>query len=197
MRRAKSVDDYIQNSANWYAELNRLCTILRSSPLDEEIKWGAPCYTYRGKNVVGVGGFQKYFGLWFHQGALLKDDSKVLINAQEGVTRALRQWRMTAASDIKPAIIKRYIKESISHVESGQEIRSERNKALNVPEVLSKAMRRHKGATAAFKGLRKGLQREYAEYIESAKRDDTRLRRIEKILPMIVAGVGLNDKYRR
>lgn len=197
MRRAKSVDDYIQTAELWPAELTRLCTILRATPLVEDIKWGAPCYTYKGKNVVGIGGFKKYFGLWFHQGALLKDDAKVLVNAQEGVTKALRQWRMTTANDIKPAIIKRYVNEAIAHIESGNEISAVRGNSVTVPDILASAMRRQKGVTAAFRNLRKGLQREYAEYIDTAKRDDTKRKRIEKILPMIAAGIGLNDKYRR
>lgn len=87
MKRAKSVDDYVDQSDQWRDEIRRLREILRSTNLLEEIKWGAPCYTCKGKNVVGLGAFKSYFGLWFHQGALLKDDQKVLINAQEGVTK--------------------------------------------------------------------------------------------------------------
>jgi len=196
MKRANSVDDYIDQSDKWGDELEKLCEVLRSTKFQEDIKWGAPCYTYKGKNIVGVGAFKSYFGLWFHQGALLNDDNKVLINAQEGVTKALRQWRMTTASDIKPAIIKRYVKEATAHVDAGHEIRADRNRSIDVPDELQRAMRRHKGATAAFRNLRKGQQREYAEHISSAKRDETRKKRIEKLLPMITAGVGLNDKYR-
>ena len=109
MRRASSVDDYIDHAGQWQEELVRLREILCSTPLTEEVKWGGPCYTWNGKNIVGIGAFKSYFGLWFHQGALLKDDKKVLINAQEGKTRALRQWRMTSSADIKPGVIKRYV----------------------------------------------------------------------------------------
>ena len=126
----------------------------------------------------------------------MTDDENVLINAQEGKTKALRQWRMDSVAAIRPAIIKRYVKESIGHVNQGREIKADRSKPIVVPEEMQKAMRKYKGATAAFRALRPGLQREYADYIASAKRADTRQRRIEKILPMIVAGVGLNDKYR-
>lgn len=196
MKRAKSVDEFIAAADHWQSELMRLCEILRKTSLTEEVKWGGPCYTHNGKNVVGIGGFKSYFGLWFHQGALLRDDAGVLINAQEGKTRALRQWRMASAQDIKPVIIRRYVKEAISYVEAGREIKADRTKAIVVPDILRNAMRRAKGATAAFRELRPGLQREYADYIASAKRDDTRQKRIEKILPMIVAGKGLNDKYR-
>ena len=196
MKRAKSVDDYIRSAAQWQPELKRLRDILKGTQLEEEVKWGAPCYTFNGKNVVGIGGFKSYFGLWFHQGAMLDDKAGVLINAQEGKTKALRQWRMSAARDIKPVVIRQYIKESIAHIDSGREIKADRTKPILVPDELRKAMRRHKGATAAFRQLRPGLQREYANYVAEAKRDETKQRRIEKILPMIFAGKGLNDRYR-
>jgi uncharacterized protein YdeI (YjbR/CyaY-like superfamily) len=195
MRRAKSVDDYIANASVWKDELIRLRDVLCATPLTEEVKWGGPCYTYKGKNVVGIGAFKSYLGLWFYQGALLKDDESVLINAQEGKTKALRQWRMTTRTDIKPAIIKRYVKEAMTLVDQGREIKADRTAPIEVPKELQNAMRRHKGATAAFRKLRRGLQREYADYVASAKRDATKQNRVAKILPMIVAGVGLNDKY--
>ena len=197
MKRAKSVTGYLQEAKQWRDELLAIRKILQATRLDEELKWGAPCYTYQGKNVVGLGGYKSYFGLWFHQGALLQDDSGVLMNAQEGKTKALRQWRMTNAREIKPATIKRYVKEAIGHIESGRAITAERNKSLDIPQELQSAIRRFKGATAAFRALRPGLQREYADYISAAKRCVTKQNRIAKILPMIAAGVGLNDKYRR
>ena len=197
MRRAKSVEDYIANAGNWQDELIRLRKVLCSTSLNEEVKWGAPCYTWKSKNIVGIGAFKSYFGLWFHQGALLKDDKKVLINAQEGKTRALRQWRMTSSSEIKPSIIKRYVKEAIGHIDTGREIKAVRATTVDVHDDLTKAMRKHKGATTAFRELTPGRQREYSEYIASAKRDDTKWKRIEKVLPLIVDGIGLNDRYRR
>ncbi len=196
MQRAKSVDEYIENANHWRAELEQLRAVVKKTRIIEEVKWGSPCYTYNNKNVVGIGAFKSYFGLWFHQGALLKDEASVLINAQEGKTKALRQWRMHDAKDIRPAIIKHYINEAIGLVEAGKEIKAERNKAIHVPAELQQAMRRYKGASAAFGLMRKGLQREYADYIAAAKRDETKQRRIDKILPMIAKGVGLNDKYR-
>lgn len=196
MKRSGTVDDYIARAEQWQQELEQLRTILKSTGLVETIKWGGPCYTYNGKNVVGIGAFKSYFGLWFHQGTLLDDDAGVLINAQEGKTRALRQWRMQSAKDIKAATIRRYVKESIGHVESGKQVKAERSRPIVIPKQLANAIRRRKGATAAFRALRPGLQREYADYVAEAKRDATRVRRIDKILPMIIAGIGLNDRYR-
>ena len=196
MKRARSVDEYIDDAGIWTGELKRLRSILQSAELDEEVKWGSPCYTYDGKNVVGMAGFKSYFGLWFFQGALLKDDKKVLMNAQEGRTKALRQWRMQTAKEIKPAKIKSYVKEAIELAKEGKQIAPARNKPVVVPPELKKALQSNKTAGANFKNLRLGLQREYADYVAEAKREDTRLRRIEKILPMIDAGAGLHDKYR-
>jgi len=196
MKRFKSADDYFNENTLWPEEVARLRKILLATELREEVKWGGPCYTYNGKNIVGIGAFKSYFGLWFHQGALLMDEKSVLINAQEGKTRALRQWRMTKAADIKSSIIKSYVNEAIRNAHLGKEIKADRSKPVVDPAELQRAMRRHKGATAAFKALRRGLQREYAEYIAAAKRDDTKQRRIDKILPMISAGKGLHDQYR-
>ena len=196
MKRYKTVDDYISNAGEWQPALEQLREILQSTPLVEEVKWGAPCYTHNGKNVVGLAAFKGWVCLWFHQGALLKDSSNVLVNAQEGKTKALRQWRMQSSRDIKAGIIKRYIKEAIDLVEAGKEIKAERGKAITMPDELSKAMRRYKGATAGFRKLTPGKQREYAEFIATAKRDDTKQKRLDRILPMIASGVGLNDKYR-
>ena len=196
MKRARSVDEYINDAGIWKGELKRLRSILQSTELDEEVKWGGPCYTYNGKNVVGMAGFKSYFGLWFFQGALLKDAKKVLMNAQEGRTKALRQWRMQTTKEIKPAIIKSYVKEAIKLAKEGKQIAPARNKLVVVPPELKKALRSNKTAGNNFKNLRLGLQREYADYVAEAKREDTKLRRIEKILPMINAGAGLHDKYR-
>ena len=150
MQGAKSVDEYIAIAPQWGAELKRLRAVLKETRLTEEVKWGGPCYTYKGKNVVGIGAFKSYFSLWFHQGALLKDGASVLINAQERKTKALRQWRMSSAEDIRPAVITRYVVEAISLVEAGREIKADRNKAIDVPIELQKALRRHKGASTRF-----------------------------------------------
>ena len=196
MKRAGSVDEYISDASNWQGELERLREILRSTELEEDVKWGAPCYTCDGKNVVGMAGFKSYFGLWFHQGALLKDDKHVLMNAQEGRTKALRQWRMQSGKDIKPAIIKSYVREAIKLVQEGKQIAAARKKPVVIPAELKNALRTNKAAGQRFKSLRLGLQREYSDYIADAKRDETKQKRIEKILPMIRSGAGLHDKYR-
>lgn len=196
MKRAKSVDEYIADATNWQTELKRLREILLSTDLEEDVKWGAPCYTVGGQNVVGIGAYKSYFGLWFFQGVLLKDEKKMLINAQEGVTKALRQWRMISAEEIKPAMIKSYVNEAVNLAKEGRKVTPDRKKPVVVSPELKRALLGNKAAGSKFKKLRPGLQREYAEYVADAKRADKKPRRIEKIPPLISSGAGLNDKYR-
>lgn len=196
MKRFKTVDAYINSLENHQAEVVRLREILLSTDLEETVKWGGPCYTFGGENLVGLGAFKSYFGLWFHQGALLEDKQGVLMNCQEGRTKALRQWRMQTAKDIKPRFIKAYVKEAIELQKQGKGIKPDRNKALVVPAQLKQALGQNAKARQAFDALTKGKQREYADYIADAKRDETKAKRLEKILPMIAAGKGLLDKYR-
>lgn len=197
MKRYKTADEFYANAENWNEELNQLRDILTSTELEETVKWGAPCYTLDGKNVIGVGGFKSYFGLWFHQGALLKDERKVLVNAQEGTTKALRQWRFEDARAIDPKLIKSYVSEAIDNQRNGREIKADRNKELLVPEELAAALSKNKKAAAQFEEMTKGKKREYCDHISSAKREETKVSRIEKMMPLIEQGVGLHDKYRK
>ncbi|MGI9206095.1 MAG: YdeI/OmpD-associated family protein [Woeseiaceae bacterium] len=196
MGRIKSVEDYIDKAAHWSGELVRLRNILQRTELTEEIKWGAPCYTYENKNIVSIGAFKSYFGLWFHQGALLPDEKKVLINAQEGKTKALRQWRMHSSRDIKPATVKRYVKAAIQLAKDGKSIGPAKKKSTRMPDELQSALKRDTDAAAKFAELTPGKQREYSDYISDAKRSATKQSRVQKIIPLIKSGAGLNDQYR-
>jgi uncharacterized protein YdeI (YjbR/CyaY-like superfamily) len=196
MKRIRTIDEYIESVDQWRDELKPLRKILQATDLTEEIKWGGPCYTYHGKNVVGMASFKSYFGLWFHQGALLKDNTGLLVNAQEGTTMALRQWRMTSAADIKPNTIKAYVREAIQLVKDGRSIGPRKDRPIDAPPDLLAALQKNAAAKRAFDVMQPGLKREYADYVAGAKKDTTRQRRIEKVLPLIAAGKGLNDKYR-
>ena len=192
----KTVDDYLIDAAHWQEELIELHRILLSTELDETIKWGMPCYTYDGKNIVGMNGFKSYFGLWFHQGVFLSDPEKVLINAQAGKTKALRQWRMTSAKDIKADVIKAYIEESIQHTQAGKKVPNAAPRQLKLPPRLKFVLEKDSSLQAAFDKFRTAQQCDFADYISSAKQDVTKHRRLEKIIPLIQSGEGLNDKYK-
>ncbi len=196
MQRAKSVDEYLEIHAEWSAELSKLRGILTASELEEEVKWGAPCYTLSGKNVVGLGAFQQHVALWFHQGVYLQDKDGVLINAQEGTTKALRQWRFRRARDIPVRRVTAYVREAIENQRQGRALRPQAKKAIALPPELRRALRGRAAAERAFAALTPGRRREYAEYVASAKRAETKASRVAKVLPMIEAGFGLNDRYR-
>ena len=196
MHKAKTADEFFEKAPLWRKELVSLRQILRSCGLEEQIKWGAPCYAHGDANVVGIGAFKSYFGLWFFQGALLRDREDKLANAQEGRTKAMRQWRMTSVDEINPAVITRYVKEAKSLAEAGKKVNKTQRK-LVMPAALQKALTGDKKAGAAFKALTPGRQREYADYVSEAKLDETRAKRVAKIMPMIAEGVGLNDKYKK
>lgn len=143
-----------------------------------------------------MSGFKSYFGLWFHQGVYLSDPAKVLVNAQAGKTKALRQWRMSSAEDINAALIKSYIKESIEHAKAGRKVPPAAPRALKLPENLRTALKNDPALKTAFYNFRTAQQCDFADYISSAKQDATKQRRLEKIIPLIQSGVGLNDKYK-
>lgn len=194
MKSFKTVDDYIENARQWKDELDQLRNILLATGLTEEVKWGGPIYTYNGKNIAGIAGFKSYFGLWFHQGALLKDPKKKLINAQEGVTKALRQWRFSSAKEIDSKTIKAYVKEAIQNAKTGKVIKPT-SKIKLVSKELEDALKLNSAAAKQFNLLTPYKQRDYIEYISDAVKPETKIKRINKVIPMIKKGIGLNDKY--
>ncbi|MEM7106158.1 MAG: YdeI/OmpD-associated family protein [Bacteroidota bacterium] len=198
MKRYKTVDAFIEESGNWKDALVYLRKILNETELEETVKWGAPTYTINKKNVVGLGAFKSYAGLWFFQGALLSDKNRKLINAQKGITKALRQWRFDSVEEIKAneSVIRLYVDEAIENQKKGKEIKPAKNKPLIVPVELTNRFSNDASLRESFDSLTLTKKREYAEYIASAKREETKLRRLDKIIPMILEGVGLNDKYK-
>lgn len=196
MEMSKTIDEYLQKNLEWSKELNTLRELLLSTELKETVKWGFPVYTLDGKNVIGLGAFKGYAGIWFFQGSFLKDEMKVLINAQQGKTRGMRQWRFNSADNIDEENVLAYIHEAILNQAAGKEIKPERKKPIEIPEELLAAIKEDTDLKESFKALSKSYQREYAEYIAEAKKQETRLRRVDKIIPMILVGQGLNDKYK-
>lgn len=196
MKKVKSVDDYIASVEGWGEALEKLRSILLDTELEETVKWGGPVYAFDGKNVAGIGAFKSYFGLWFFQGALLKDYQNKLVNAQEGKTQALRQWRINSIEEIDEKLIKQYVTEAIQNQKEGRQIKPAKNKPLDIPAELAQAFEKNKLLKKAFDQFSLSKQREFTEYIGEAKREATRLARLEKSIPMILEGIGMNDKYR-
>ena len=195
MKRYTTVDEFIEAQEDHKNELSILRDILLELPLKETVKWGFPVYTYKGKNLVGLGSFKSYFGLWFYQGGLLSDHKKVLINAQEGKTKAMRQWRMNHVNDIDIATIKNYIGEAMRLQDEGKVIKPAKPKELVIPIELQAQLDDNEELRSQYFSLTPYKQRDYAEHIGSAKREETRISRLNKCIPLILQGKGLNDKY--
>ncbi len=195
MKKNSAVETFIESHEQWKAPLSRLRAILLSAGLEETIKWGMPVYVLEGKNIAGLAAFQFHFGIWFFQGALLKDEHNKLVNAQEGKTRAMRQLRFHSAEEIDEQVVKEYLAGAIRNQREGKEIKAPRRKPLVIPPELEHALESRPGLAESFGQLPHGKKRDYAEYISEAKRAETKAARLEKIIPMILAGKGLNDKY--
>ncbi len=194
MYKFKSVDEFYNSDLNTIEIARALRQLLLETELKEELKWAAPCYTYNGKHVVGIGCFKEHCALWFHQGVFLADKSKALIAASDS-TRGLRQWRFSSKEEMNEELIMSYILEAIENAKKGKEIEV-KEKVLIIPDELNEALDDH-GLQANFEAFTKSKKREFAEYIETAKQEKTKLNRLDKILPLIKDGVGLNDKYRK
>lgn len=198
MEYSSSVEEYVESHDVWGKELRALREIVLSTGLDETVKWGAPVYTHGGKNVVGLGAFKAYVGIWFYQGVFLKDEKNKLINAQENKTKALRQWRFASYDEIVSDVetIKAYVAEAVENEKQGKAIKPDREKPLVIPPELKAVLAATPDLREGFESLSKSKRREYAEYIAEAKRDETKQKRLDKIIPMISDGVGLNDRYK-
>lgn len=196
MKKYSNVDEFIAGQTKWQKELLLLREILSETELEETVKWGSPTYTIDGKNVIGILGFNDYFCIWFYNGVFLKDEENKLINAQKGVTKALRQWRFKNKSEIDRRLIKTYLDEAISNQKTGKEFKPEKKK-VEMPVLLDEALRKNEKALISFMAMTPFKQNEFKEFIASAKQEKTRLNRILKVIPLIENGIGLNDKYRK
>lgn len=191
------VTEYIVNQEKWTQELQLLRSFLLELNLEEAIKWGMPAYLYKGKNILGMSAFKNYVGLWFHQGVFLKDEKQLLLNAQEGKTKAMRQWRFNSIEEIDKSTVLEYVLEAMKNVDIGNEIKPASNKKpLEIPSYLANAFEKDQDLYLKFNELTLTKKREFTDYISEAKRETTKESRLQKIIPMIKNGIGLHDKYR-
>lgn len=192
MKKIGSIDDYMQSiPLSRQEELSWLRQVILEEVkgLEETIKWGAPVYCIKGKNVMGMAAFKSYVGLWFFQGIFLKDPYKYLVNAQEGRTKALRQWRFQNLDQMKPlkTSIIQYVNEAILNAKSELEIKPVHK--LDPIVLQSEFEERLKETPVAynyFNSLPKSHQRQYVGYIEEAKKKETRLKRVDKCILMLL-----------
>jgi uncharacterized protein YdeI (YjbR/CyaY-like superfamily) len=177
----------------WQTEIAELQTILSGFDLKEETKWGKPCYTLDGKNVVLIQGFKEYCTVLFFQGALLKDPKKLLV--QLGQVQAARVMKFTGAKEIatKASTIKAYVREAMAAAKAGRKVET-KPRELPVPDELTKKFRSDPRFKRAFAALTPGRQRGYFFHFNGAKQSATRTTRIEKAMPAIFEGRGFLER---
>ncbi|MEX1377593.1 MAG: DUF1801 domain-containing protein [Eubacteriales bacterium] len=194
IKMSSSVEHFINTETKWKDEFIKLRDILLDSEMKEEIKWGKPCYTINGKNVVLMHGFKDYCALLFIKGSLLKDDDKILVQQTENV-QAGRQIRFTSTEQIDKLskTIKKYIDEAIALEKTGAEIAYKKTDDCPIPPELVDKFADLPTLQKAFESLTPGRQRAYIYYFNQAKQSKTRTARIEKYVQKIFDGKGIND----
>jgi uncharacterized protein YdeI (YjbR/CyaY-like superfamily) len=188
------VDAFLKRQDKWRAEFVKLRKILLASGLTEELKWGQPCYALDGKNVALIHGFKEYCAILFHKGALLKDPQGVLIQQTKNV-QAARQIRFTGVQDVTrlEKTVKAYVREAIEIERAGLKVQLKKTEEFELPEELESKLTANAKLKAAFAALTPGRQRAYIFHFSQPKLSKTRAARVEKHLPRILEGLGLDD----
>lgn len=188
------VDWFFTKAEKWQDELKALRTVVLGCPLTEELKWGNPCYSYQGGNIVLIHAFKEYCALLFFKGALLKDPKGILIQQTRNV-QAARQIRFTKVRDITGmrADLKAYVHEAMEVEKAGLKVEFKKTAEFAVPAEFRKWLDEDRVLKTAFHALTPGRQRAYLLHFSSAKQSKTRESRIEKCIPRILDGLGLND----
>jgi uncharacterized protein YdeI (YjbR/CyaY-like superfamily) len=188
------VDAFIGRAEKWQEEFRELRRIVLDCGLTEELKWGVPCYTVDDRNVVLIHGFKEYCAILFVKGALLSDPGGILITQTENVQSA-RQVRFTEVDEIVELepIIKQTLQEAIAVEKSGLKVNFKKSTEFAVADEFQKQLDENPALKAAFEALTPGRQRAYLLYFSAPKQSKTREARVEKSIPQILAGKGLND----
>jgi uncharacterized protein YdeI (YjbR/CyaY-like superfamily) len=188
------VDEFINNTKQWRDEFKELRRLLLDFPLSEDLKWGKPCYTFQNNNIVLIHGFKEYCALLFIKGSLLQDPHGVLVQQTENV-QAGRQVRFNSFQQIidMEAILKEYVNEAIEVEKAGLEVSFKKSTEYTVPEEFQNKLNENPALKAAFEVLTPGRQRAYLLHFSEPKQSKTREARIEKYIPQILNGKGLND----
>ncbi len=180
-------------SKAWQGEIRKLRAILLDCGLDEELKWGKPCFLFEGKSVAIIQPFKEHCSLMFFKGALLKDTHGLLRSQGENTQSAMR-LEFTSESQVKKAVVQSYVKQAIAVEKAGLKVDFKAKRELELPEELVRILQKDGRLAKAFHALTPGRQRGYVLHFTGAKQSQTRTARIEKCIPGILAGRGLNDR---
>ena len=188
------VDGFISRSTKWQEELAKLRTIVLDCQLTEELKWGVPCYTFQDSNVALIHEFKEYCAILFVKGALLADPKGILIQQTENVQSA-RQVRFTNLQQViaLEATLKAYLNDAIEVERAGLKVAFKKPTEFAIAEEFQKQLDANPALKAAFEALTPGRQRAYLLFFSAPKLSKTRESRVEKSIPQILNGKGLDD----
>lgn len=188
------VDWYFEKAEKWQKELELLRTIVLDCGLTEELKWGVPCYTFQNNNVVLIHEFNEYCAFLFHKGVLLNDEHGILIQQTENVQSA-RQIRFTNIREIMEleSVLKTYIFEAIEVEKAGLKVVLKKPSEFKMVEEFQTKLDENAALKTAFEALTPGRQRAYLLHFSQPKQAKTREARVEKCMPQILDGKGLDD----
>lgn len=187
------VNAFVTRAKNWQDEIQSLRSILLDCGLDEELKWGKPCYQFEGSNIAIIQPFKEHCSLMFFKGALIQDTHNLLRSQGENTQSAMR-LEFTDTKQIKKTVVKAYVKQAIAVERAGLKVDFKAKRELEFPEELTRMLNKDSKLAKAFHALTPGRQRGYILHISAAKQSATRTARIEKNIPKILAGKGLHDR---
>ncbi|MEY4547055.1 MAG: hypothetical protein RL685_3250 [Pseudomonadota bacterium] len=187
------VDAFVSRAKTWPGEIQKLRSILLDCGLEEDLKWGKPCFSFQGKNVAIIQPFKEHCSLLFFKGALLEDSHGLLRSQGENTQSALRM-EFTSEAQVKKTVLKSYVKQAIAVEQAGLTVDFKAKRELELPEELTQLLKKDRKLAKAFAALTPGRQRGYVMHIKGAKQSQTRSARIEKCMPNILAGKGMNDR---
>ena len=187
------VNGYVRKANRWKDEIQALRSILLDCGLDEELKWGKPCFMFEGKNVAIIQPFKEHCSLMFFKGALMQDPHRLLRSQGEHTQSAMR-LEFTAKDQIKKTILKAYVKQAIAVEKAGLKADFKAKRELELPEELTRILNKDRKLAKAFDALTPGRRRGYVLHFTGAKQSRTRTARIEKAIPNILAGKGIHDR---
>ena len=188
------VNWFFEKETPWRDAYLALRDLLLDCGLDEELKWGCPCYTVNQKNVVLMHGFKEYCALLFHKGALLRDPEGILVQ-QTGNVQAARQIRFTTVGQVHQlaAVVRECVRQATELELAGAKVVMKKTAEFEVPEEFARKLEASPALAEAFHALTPGRQRGYLLHFSSAKQSATREARIERNTERILEGKGLDD----
>lgn len=187
------VDEFVSRAKRWRGEIETLRSILLDAGLDEELKWGKPCFLFEGSNVAIIQPFKEHCALMFFKGALLEDTHGLLRSQGENTQSAMR-LEFTSEDQIEKSVVLDYVKQAIAVEKAGLKVDFEAKRELELPEELTRIFEKDRKLAKAFDALTPGRQRGYVLHFTGAKQSKTRTARIERAIPKILEGKGLHDR---